>query len=71
MNGYQTPHQPKQETLWVPRNTGVHTITDAKAPALPPWTERHAGLLKALLGLLVLCLAGWTVWLMRRTKGAG
>ena len=31
-----------------------------------PWTERHAGVLKALLGVVVFCLALWTFWLLRR-----
>ena len=37
-----------------------------------PWTERHAGVLKILLGVVVLCLGAWTVWLLRRGRaGAG
>jgi len=37
----------------------------------PPWTERHAGVLKGLLGVVVLCLGLWTFWLLRRGgKGA-
>ncbi len=40
------------------------TVKKAEKPI--PWTERHAGTLKLLLGLVVLALGGWTVWLIRR-----
>ena len=63
------------------RRGGTGSLTSVKAGLLEPnprfgkvdqdkkprpWTERHAGVLKILLGVVVICLGAWTVWLLRR-----